>query len=211
MEIIVNDLAIPLWPIGLLALMVALAVLWRRQHNLAYLFFFSIFWVYLLLGLAKVFFPIPINGEYVNVMRQIPITSQINLVPFYFGPYPLSPGGFIGLINNVVLTMPFGFGLNFIRRLRAKSFIGLAFALGLSLELTQLIISLVLGYPYRTIDVNDVLMNATGVLLGYGLFGIFARFYLATTKRFEIQPEGLAAYLYAIVSQAPTTTEITNA
>lgn len=211
MAIIVNDMAIPLAPLGILALMVALAILWRRQHNFAYLFFFALFWLYLLLGLDKVFFPIHINGEYVNVMRQSPLASQINLVPFYFGPYPMSVGGFIGLVNNIVLTVPFGFGLNFILRLRARSFIGLAFALGLSVELTQLMISLVLGYPYRTIDVNDVLMNAAGVLLGYGLFWVFVLLYLAATKRFAIKHEGLAAYMDAMVSQAQTTPELTNA
>jgi len=210
MEIIVNDMAIPVWPIGILVLIVVLTVLRRRRHNLSYLFFFSIFWVYMMLGLDKVFFPFQINGEYVDVMRQIPLMSQINLVPF-FGQYPMTAGGLISIINNIVLTMPFGFGLNFIIRLRIKDFIWLAFALGLSFEMTQLIISLVLRYPYRTIDVNDVLMNAAGVLLGYGLFRIFALLYLAITKRFEIKHEGLSAYIYDVASRVQTAIEVKNA
>ena len=211
MEIVINDMAIPLWPIGIFVLIVVLAILWHRRHNLSYLFFFSIFCVYIMLGLDKVFFPIQINGEYVDVMRQIPLISQINLVPFYFGQYPMTTGGLMGIINNIVLTMPFGFGLNFIMRLRTKTIIWLAFALGLGLEITQLIIALVLGYPYRTIDINDVFMNATGILLGYGLFVIFALLYLAITKRFEIKYEGLSAYIYDVASRVQTAMDVKSA
>lgn len=211
MEIIINDIGIPVWPIGILVLIVILVILWRRRHNLSYLFFFTIFWAYMMLGLDKVFFPIQINGEYVDVMRQIPLISQINLVPFYFGQYPMSAGGLIGIINNIVFTVPFGFGLNFIMQLRTRNFIWLAFALGLGFEITQLIISLVLRYPYRTIDVNDVIMNATGVLVGYGLFRIFVLLYLATTKRFEIKHEGLSAYIYDVVSRVQTVIKGKNA
>jgi len=211
MEIIVNDMAIPVWSVGILMLIVVLVILWHRRHNLSYLFFFLIFWVYMMFSLDKVFFPIQVNGEYVDVMRQIPLMSQINLVPFYFGQYPMTVAGFIGIINNIVLTVPFGFGLNFIMRLKTRNFIWLAFALGLGFEITQLIISLVLRYPYRTVDVNDVLMNATGVLLGYGLFRIFALLYLAITKHFEIKHEGLSAYIYDVASRVQTAIEVKNA
>lgn len=211
MILIINDIGIPLWLLGILGLIVALAILWQRKRGLPYLFFFSIFWVYVMVSLDKVFFPIQINGEYVDAMRQIPLLSQVNLVPFYFGQYPMASAGFIGILNNVILTIPFGFGLNFIVRIRAKNFIWLAFALGIGFEITQLIISLLLRYPYRTIDVNDILMNATGVLLGYGLFRIFALLYLAMTKRFEIKHEDLSAYIYDVASRAQTTIEVKNA
>jgi len=43
-----------------------------------------------------------------------------------------------------------------------------------------------IGCQACTVDVNDVLLNAVGVLLGYGIFRIFAWLYLMITRRFRI-------------------------
>ncbi len=40
----------------------------------------------------------------------------------------------------------------------------------LAIELSQLAISLALGYSYRATEIDDVLLNFVGVLSGYGLF-----------------------------------------
>ncbi len=201
MQIIINDMGIPVWPIGILALIVVLAILWRRKHNLSYLFFFSIFWVYVMFSLDKIFFPIEINGEFVEVMKQIPLMSQVNLVPFYFGQHPLSTVGFIGIINNIVLTVPFGFGLNFISRVRMKDFLWLSITISLGTEVIQFVISLILKYPYRVVDINDALLNAMGVLIGYGLFKAFAWLYLTMTQWFKIEHGGLSSYVYNVTHQ----------
>ena len=39
-----------------------------------------------------------------------------------------------------------------------------------ALETAQLGVSLLIGAAYRSVDINDVLLNAAGVLLGYALF-----------------------------------------
>ncbi len=44
------------------------------------------------------------------------------------------------------------------------------FGVSLAIESAQLGLSLVVGYPYRTADVDDVLLNTIGVLLGYLAF-----------------------------------------
>jgi len=202
MQIIINDMGIPVWPIGILILIVVLVILWRRKHNLSYLFFFSIFWVYVMSSLDKVFFPIQVNGEYVDVMKQIPLMSQVNLIPFFFGQYPLTAAGIIGIINNMILTTPFGFGLNFISQVKMRDFIWLSIIIGLGNEISQFVICLVLKYPSRVIDINDALLNAIGVLLGYGLFKAFAWLYLAVTQWLKIEHRGLSSYIYDIAHQA---------
>jgi len=40
----------------------------------------------------------------------------------------------------------------------------------LTIELSQLAVSLVLGYSYRVTEVDDVLLNFAGVLFGFALF-----------------------------------------
>ena len=45
---------------------------------------------------------------------------------------------------------------------------GLSFSL--AIELSQLAVSLAVGYWHRMTDVDDVLLNAAGVLLGIGVY-----------------------------------------
>lgn len=59
-------------------------------------------------------------------------------------------------------------------RRQAVSIVWIALAVGLSIELIQAGIGVLLGYFYRIVDVNDVLLNALGVLVGYGAFQVFS-------------------------------------
>ncbi len=74
--------------------------------------------------------------------------------------------------GNVLTLAPFGFLLPFAApRLAAWRRMALAALLfPLAIELSQLAISLVLGYSYRATEIDDVLLNFVGVLSGYGLF-----------------------------------------
>jgi glycopeptide antibiotics resistance protein len=202
MQIVINDLGIPIWPAGILLLGGVLTVLWRRKHSLPYLIFFSIFWVYILFGLDKTFFPLQLNGNFVDVMRQAPLFSQVNLVPFYFSKYGLSLAGYIVILDNILLTVPCGFGLNFLRQLRLKEALWLSMGVGLGIEAMQFVITLILRYPYRVVDINDVILNALGVLIGYALFRILAWLYLSVVpQRSERKRGQLWAYLDDVVNR----------
>jgi glycopeptide antibiotics resistance protein len=53
---------------------------------------------------------------------------------------------------------------------------------GLGIEASQLAISLLLGVCYRSVDINDVLLNACGVLVGYMLYCICAWIYSTASR-----------------------------
>ena len=74
--------------------------------------------------------------------------------------------------GNVLTLAPFGFLLPFAApRLASWRRMALAALLfPLAIELSQLAVSLALGYSYRVAEVDDVLLNFVGVLLGYALF-----------------------------------------
>ena len=40
----------------------------------------------------------------------------------------------------------------------------------LAIELTQLALRVVIHPPYRSVDVDDVILNTAGALLGYGVY-----------------------------------------
>lgn len=76
------------------------------------------------------------------------------------------------LLGNILVFVPFGLLVPALAA-RVRSWphallAGLAFSV--SIELAQLAVSLAVGYWYRMPDVDDVLLNVTGVMLGYALF-----------------------------------------
>ena len=78
------------------------------------------------------------------------------------------------LIGNVVAFIPLGILWPLVVPARRTWLSVLAVGAGLSaaIELGQLLISLVIGYPYRQADIDDVLLNTAGALIGYGAFSL---------------------------------------
>jgi glycopeptide antibiotics resistance protein len=183
--------------IGIGFLVVLLPILWWRKHNLSYLLFFSLFWMYLLAVVQVIFFPFVINTGNGGAA----FSPSINLIPFYFGScFTHMPELCIrSLIENMILTLPFGFGLYFLLRARPKNILWVAIAVGLGLESFQLLISFVFRSGFRAVDINDAILNAAGVLLGYALFRVFAWAYLKITGRYQIKHKGLFADIYEVV------------
>jgi glycopeptide antibiotics resistance protein len=169
------------WLIGFICLAVILIIFWRRKRNPWYLLAFSVFGVYLLLLVSVVIFPIPPQGSFWPSEQEAwrDTLQRINWIPFQ---YNIPSDEFFNyvimeIVNNVLMTVPFGFGLNFLARLNLRKVAWLAVLLGISTEIAQLIVSLLIGAAYRTVDMTDVILNALGTLLGYALFRLFAWLY----------------------------------
>ena len=177
-----------------------LPILWWRKRKLSYLIFFSMFWIYLLAVVQIIFFPFAINTNDTGAIFR----PSINLIPFYFGScFTYMPGLCIrGLIENIILTFPFGFGINFLVRVKPSKFLCLAISVGLGFELSQLAISLAFRSGFRAIDINDVILNAAGVLLGYAFFRFFAWVYLKSSDHFNIVHKRLFEDIYDVAFQA---------
>jgi len=145
---------------------------------------------------SVVVFPFPIDIPNPN------FKPSINLIPFYFGScFDYLPALCLrNIYENILLTIPFGFGISFVMQFKPKNIIWLALAVGFAFELTQLIISLLFRTAFRSVDINDLILNAIGVLLGYGIFKIFGWLYLFVTHRFSIQPKTIFAYIYNILT-----------
>jgi glycopeptide antibiotics resistance protein len=184
--------------ISLAVLAIALITLWVQIRSLSYLFFCAVFGIYLIGVVSVVVFPIaPLSAEYAETFR-----PRLNLVPFYFGICDMPRLCLKNIIENILLTMPFGFGVSFIVHLKSKDFLWLALLVGIVFEVTQLIISLVFRSPFRAVDINDVILNALGVWFGYSIFRIFGWLYLGITQRFEINNKYVFAYIYDVVHRS---------
>ena len=140
------------------------------------------FVLYLLCTYCLVILPLP-TGEAAAALRGH--TAQ--LMPFAFiGDMLESAGGagslaallgtgaFLTTLFNLFMTMPFGVYLRYYFRTGWRKALALSFLLSLFFELTQLT-GLYFIFPgsYRIFDVDDLMINTAGSMIGYGL-GWFA-------------------------------------
>lgn len=184
--------------IGLSILVCFLFVFWRQRRGLPYLLFFSIFWLYLLVVVSTVLFPIVINLQ----DSQASFFPTVNFLPFYFGDcsVPFSCGK--DVILNILLTIPFGFGINFLLRVKPRSFLWLAPTIGLMFELAQLLVLLLFKSRFHAIDINDAIFNGLGVLIGYAIFRVFAWLYVEIAEHFDFERKWFLADIYRVTSYA---------
>ncbi len=78
---------------------------------------------------------------------------------------------FLVLVGNLAAFVPLGLLLPMItgkRSLLTVFLVGLA--LSMAIEAGQLAVSIALGFAYRTADIDDVIVNVAGAVLGYLLF-----------------------------------------
>jgi glycopeptide antibiotics resistance protein len=193
-----------------LGMLVILLILLRRKRSPSYLVCFAVFWLYLMFVVSQTIFPIPLLDRMQTRSSLIYILSRVNLLPFNYGQLFDPPFSYAKLyeyplnvisqeiIGNILLTMPFGFGLPFLARFKPGSFPWLAVGAGLAIEMTQLGFCLLVGADYRTVDITDVLLNAAGALLGYTLFRGFALVFVAISNRIKLKQSGLFAYVYEV-------------
>ena len=102
---------------------------------------------------------------------------RLNLRPFAtIGPaLRLGPGSFPFqiLVGNLLAFVPLGLLLPAANRRIVWPLVILAgFTLSAAIELTQYGLSLYVGHGYRAADVDDVIVNACGTIVGLTLFAI---------------------------------------
>lgn len=76
------------------------------------------------------------------------------------------------VLFNIVMTIPFGIYLRYYYKCSKKKTILLTFLLSLFFELTQVSrLYFIYPYQYRVFDVDDLMTNTLGGLIGYYIFG----------------------------------------
>ena len=151
------------------------AWLWRRGGAGRHVLARSGFALYLVLAWLLVLMPFPDE----SVLRD---PAPVNLVPFGWLADASAGVRYVGgglgawltnrtvvyVFSNVLLTMPFGAYLRRAHRWGAARVALAALGLSLAFELTQLTaVWGIAGTRYRTFDVDDLIANTAGALLGW--------------------------------------------
>lgn len=162
---------------------------WKSQFGIV------LFGLYIVAVIGVIFFPIsiPLNWpSNLNWQETLQSLRGINLSPLYFLSITHHPFSLRWLLVdfglNAILTIPFGFGLGLFGRPKWLKLCFWAILTGLTLEGIQLLVKLGLGTFYHTVDINDVILNALGVIIGYCIFLILKMVFHKPNKTRTIQP-----------------------
>ena len=181
--------------ISLIILALVLVVLHLQGKSIFYIISSAVFGVYLIGAISVAVFPFVIDFSNPD------FRLNLNLIPFDFGScFDYLPQNCVkAIFNNILLTTPFGFGIHFITHVKLKNVLWLTFVVGCSFEFTQFVMALIFHTYARSIDINDVILNATGFLLGHGIFRVFGVVYSLIIQKFQRQPRYIFAYIYDVV------------
>ncbi len=181
--------------VGLIYIGMAVFLLMKKK-GLVYLLFFTIFYVYLVtvlyytlfrfqsLLLLKYFTPgLMLNG--------IAAGKILNLIPLI----TLTLKDVRTSLLNILLFIPFGFGLPFITNLRFKKIVVIGMLFSIAIELTQLATGLMAKMTFRIADINDVIFNTFGVAIGYMLFVGFVRMYRHISRNWKISANPILRHI----------------
>lgn len=170
-----SQISIQVLPIGLLGLILYIIIDFisqRGQHIIKRLIFYS--FLFYLLNVMQVttgylYFP-PID-RYVSI-QPIPFFFAYDLVQYY------QRGGldwwfwnaFMHSFHNFIMLLPLGIYLPLLFNVRKIKKVALIlFYTTLTIECYQLLFSYI-GIAYRTFNVDDILLNTIGGLLGFALY-----------------------------------------
>ncbi|MCX8131868.1 MAG: VanZ family protein [Clostridia bacterium] len=136
---------------------------------------FFLFYFYIVGVVSVTMFPLPIHSidiEFLKTTRYL----KNNFVPLK------SIGGMIKdgnthtvirqIIGNIILFIPMGalLPMNFKSLFSFKRVALVGFLASVAIELLQFLISFIIGATYKITDVDDILLNFVGCIVGYLLF-----------------------------------------
>lgn len=154
----------------------------RRRWSYGRLLALAIFATYLIAVAALTL--LPLRFDYALVGRVASwevIRGFINLTPGGYG-MPQEQ-----VVANILLGVPFGFGLPFVWSMSVLKVIVLGMSFSICIEALQLLLDLTgLAAPARSVDANDVILNTLGVAIGVFFFIVVGAIYRRLFGRSDI-------------------------
>ena len=133
--------------------------------------------VYSVCVVAITLFPIPIDKRLIQDLLMVNNkTINLNVLPFASIFPTLASKDMSSIIRllggNILMFIPLGYLIPI--TLRKKDRFSKVVLLGLIssviIELLQLIISYLVGYGYRIVDIDDIILNTVGTMLGFLIY-----------------------------------------
>jgi glycopeptide antibiotics resistance protein len=168
----------------------------KKKKSLVYLIFFTIFYVYIIKVLDYTLFQLQSLILLKHFKPNLILKGQtaekdLNLIPLI----TLTPRDLETSLLNILLLIPFGFGLPFITNFRMKQVVVMGVLFSILIELLQLTTGLMAKITFRVADINDVIFNTVGAASGYILFVGFVRLYRRLSRHWRIRANPILRYI----------------
>ena len=182
--------------VGLIWLGIAAYLLLKKRKGFVYLLFFTIFYTYLykVLDYTLIQFQSLLLLQHFlpNLMlRGVDAGRTVNLIPLV----TLRLVDVKTSLLNVLMMMPFGFGLPFITNFRFKRVVIAGLLLSIVIESLQFITGFIANTSFRIADVNDLIFNTVGVAIGFILFVVFVRIFRRIFRIWKIRANPVLRYI----------------
>jgi glycopeptide antibiotics resistance protein len=182
--------------VGLIWLGIAAYLLLKKRKGFVYLLFFTIFYIYLykVLDYTLIQFQSLLLLQHFlpNLMlRGVDSGRKLNLIPLV----TLRVVDMKTSLLNVLMMMPFGFGLPFITNFRFKKVVVAGLLLSIIIEFLQFITGFIANTSFRIADVNDLIFNTVGVAIGFILFVVFVRIYRRVSRNWKMRTNPVLRYI----------------
>lgn len=168
--------AVDLYLFGAIGLVLGLVIAFLLKAKPLKILFWSVFYVYIIVVLGLTLFPIPYQGA--ELFDSVPN----NFIPFRTIISTLQMGltvtAFIQIAGNILIAAPYGVFLDLTMRKSNKIWLFLfPLLFPLVIESLQFIIGFAIGYNYRSVDIDDFVLNALGGYLGILFSKLFFKNY----------------------------------
>lgn len=170
---------------GILIMAVVVTIMIKKRYSYGRVLAASVFILYLTGVITLTFFPInfaetidPDFNIFEHNLKLIPFENTILFIKRgHLGYFLVQIGG------NLLMTMPLGALLPIVYKAEKQIYYPIIFfCFTFCIELTQLMIGAILNTYYRTADVDDIIFNFTGALIGYLLFRIIQKHLLKNSR-----------------------------
>ena len=181
---------------GLIGVGIVAVLRLKKRKGYVFLIFFTIFYVYIFMVLDHTLFQFQSLLLLKYFMPNLILKGQmageaINLIPLV----TLSPEDLKTSFLNILLMVPFGFGLPFITDFRLKKIVITGALFSVMIEFLQLVTGLLAKITFRIADINDVIFNTLGVAIGYLIFVAFVRTYHHLSRNVKKQSNPILRYV----------------
>ncbi len=153
----------------------------RGYISVLHFLYWIIFSVYTASLVVYTLFPFPYQKELIEIMIEDNLGMKNNFIPFKAFVDAMNYGSLTIAIKqiggNILLFMPLGFALPILFPVIKKGkVILIGLTVSLIIELIQGVASYFLGYIYRIVDVDDLIMNTLGTVIGLLVFNLLSNF-----------------------------------
>ena len=163
----------------------------KMKKSNMYLLCFLIMYIYLCEVINLTQFPIYASEGMKEAMGSQNVWREMNLIPFKTIADHFSKD----IILNILMTLPLGFGLPFLMKCSWGKITFSGLILGVLCESGQLESALWAGFTFRNVNIDDVILNLLGTLIGYFIFKIFSRIFRWGYRKLKIKSNVILTYI----------------